>query len=89
MALDASEVRPDGGVCDEWAQHSGRLPEPVGIPYLKGVADISMHGDEAKTPKAKGIIELEGRLERGDAHGCVVMAQPSKNAKSERSVSLA
>ena len=47
-----------------------------------------MHGDEAETAEAKRIIELEERLERGDAHCFVVMAHRAKGAPEERTVAL-
>ena len=64
----------------------------MGIPASKGLADISMHGVEAETAEAKRIIEVEERLERGDAHCFVVMAKPTEGAQSgperERTVTL-
>ena len=57
-------------------------------PASKVLADISMHGDEAKTAEAKRIMELDERLERGNTHCFVVMAQPAEGTKSERAAAL-
>ena len=57
-------------------------------PASKGLADISMHAAEAETAKAKRIIELEERLERGDAHCFAVMAHRAERAPEERTVAL-
>ena len=52
-------------------------------PASKGLADIPMHQDEAETAEAKRIIELEQRLELGDAHCFVVMAHRVGSAPEE------
>ena len=56
---------------------------------FKGFADISMHGDQAKTAEAKRIIELEEGWDRGDARCFVVMAHRADRAPEERTVALA
>ena len=48
-----------------------------------------MHGDEAEIAEAKRIIELEERLERGNAHCFVVMDQPAEGTPEEPTVSVA
>ena len=57
-------------------------------PASKSLADISMHGDKAKTAEAKCIIELEERLERGDTHSFLVMAHRAEDSPEERTVAL-
>ena len=52
---------------------------PWAYPASKGLARISMNGDETHQAKAKRIIELVERLERGDAPSFVVMAQPTRS----------
>ena len=47
-----------------------------------------MHGDEADTAEAKRIIELEERLERGDAHCFLVVAHRAEDSPEERTVAL-
>ena len=48
-----------------------------------------MHGDESETAEAKRIIELEERLECGDAHCFIIMAQPGDGTKTKRAAAPA
>ena len=57
-------------------------------PATKGLADLTVHGDEAETAEAKRIIETKERLERADAHCLLVMAHRAEGAPEERTVAL-
>ena len=72
--------------------HLNTVADCLGLwvyPASKGLADISMHGDEAETAEAKRIIKLEEHLERGDAHCFVVMVHRADGAPKERTSALA
>ena len=44
------------------------------LPTSKGMTDVSAHGDEAETPEAKRIIEMERLMEEEGVKCFVVMA---------------